>query len=57
MSRMDWRKIARDCARDTILNVRFWVNEAVIVLAGIAFLHNLNNPQTIRVPFLILGLG
>lgn len=57
MGRMDWRKIGRDCVRDTVLNASFWIKEAVFVVAGIVFLHNLSNPQTVEVPFRILGVG
>jgi hypothetical protein len=53
---VDWRKLARDCAHDTVLNVGFWVRESVFVIAGLAILHELNNPELVRVPFLIVGL-
>jgi hypothetical protein len=53
MERVDWREIARE----TVLSASFWAKEAVFVIAGIVFLHNLDNPQLIRVPFLMLGLG
>ena len=55
--RTTWRKVLRESAQATVLNVSFWIREAVFVVAGIAFLRELENPDLVRVPFLMLGLG
>ena len=52
-----WRSLVRECAHDTVLNVGFWVKESVLVMAGLAFLHAWDNPEVVRVPFRILGVG
>jgi len=55
--RTNWRKVLRESAQATVLNVSFWIREAVFVVAGIAFLRELEKPDLVRVPFLMLGLG
>jgi hypothetical protein len=54
---VDWRRVFRESAHDTVLNASFWIKEAVFVIAGLAFLHGVRNPEVVRVPFRILGLN